>query len=52
MNTYFGAVVGAGIALVLGLGVTPPAWIITILGGVIGYIMEKQAEEKKRRNQK
>ena len=50
MNTYFGAVIGAGIALVLGLGVTPPALIITILRGVIGYIIEKQVEDKKKRN--
>jgi uncharacterized membrane protein len=52
MNLYFGVVIGAVIALILDLGVTPAAWVITILGGVIGYIIEKQQDEKKKNNGK
>ena len=52
MNMYFGVLIGGVIALVLGLGVTPPAWIIVILCGAIGSIIEMQDKEKKKKNGK
>lgn len=52
MNMYTGAVIGTLITVVLGLADTPPAWTIVILCGAIGHIINKQEDEKKKRNQK